>query len=131
MAKTRYVPPVQGKIGMIADSLFLLVLVYGALLAPLLIDFSSTEEADSASAQIESAPATWESLGQNLVMQEQWEKLGVPLEDAEAIINDKFDYTIHPVPLITIAVIIIAYFFFLLKVSDREYRQVINEKFGD
>ena len=130
MAKTRYVPPVQGKYGMIADSLFLLVLVYGALLAPLLFDFSSDDEV-AVTAVEETAAPTWESLGQNPVMQEQWEKLGVPLEDAEVIINDKFDYTIHPLPLIAIALIIISYFIFLLKVSDREYREVINEKFGD
>ena len=131
MAKTRYVPPVQGKFGMIVDSLFLLLLVYGALLAPLLIDLSSAEEDEQTAVQIESPPATWESLGQNPVMQQQWEKLGVPLEDAETIINDKFDYTIHPLSLITIVVIIIGYFFFLLRISDREYRQVISEKFDD
>ena len=131
MAKTRYVPPVQGKFGMIADSLFLLLLVYGALLAPLLFDFSGGGEAEQTIVQAETVPTTWESLGQNPVMQQQWEKLGVPLEDAEAIINDKFDYTIRPLSLITIIAIIIGYFFFLLKISDREYRQVISEKFDD
>lgn len=128
MAKTTYEPPVQGKLGMIIDSIFLLGMVYLALLMPLIMDFSSSEAVTPSATETE---LTWESLGQNDIMQTQWEKLGVSLEDAEVIINDKFDYTIHPLPLISIAVIIIGYFFFLLRVSDKEYREVINERFDE
>lgn len=128
MAKTTYEPPVQGKLGMIIDSIFLLGMVYLALLMPLIMDFSSSEAVAPSATETE---LTWESLGQNDIMQTQWEKLGVSLEDAEVIINDKFDYTIHPLPLISIAVIIIGYFFFLLRVSDKEYREVINERFDE
>lgn len=129
MANTPYEPPVQGRFGMIIDSIFLLGMVYIALLMPLIMDFSSPEE--EANTPATETILTWDSLGQNEVMQTQWEKLGVSLEDAEVIINDKFDYTIHPLPLISIAVIIIGYFYFLLRVSDKEYREVINEKFGE
>lgn len=135
MVTERYVPPVQGKLGMVLDSLFLLALVYAALLLPLLGSTSYGEEATPARAEaasIDALPATsWESLDQNPVMQEQWRKLGLSLEQADAIIEDKFDYTIRPLSLGAIAVIIVGYFFFLLRISDREYREVIRERFGD
>jgi hypothetical protein len=130
MAKTPYEPPVQGRVGMIIDSIFLLGMVYLALLMPLIMDFSSSEEVAPSTTAADSI-VTWESLGQNQIMQTQWERLGVTLEDAEVIINDKFDYTIHPISLVSISVIIVGYFFFLLRVSDKEYREVINERFGE
>lgn len=127
MAKQRYNPPIQSKAGMIFDSIFLLALVYVALLLPLVVDFSGEEEAAVTTEEVQ-AP-TWESLGQNQVMQEQWGKLGVEVEDAAAIINDKFDYTIEPIPLLGTALVIIGYFIFMLRTSDKEYREVIAEKF--
>ncbi len=127
MAKQIYKPPVQGKAGMVFDSIFLLALVYVALLLPLVVDFSGEEASAEVTEEVQ-AP-TWESLGQNKVMQEQWEKLGIKVEDAAAIINDKFDYTIEPVSLIGTALVLIGYFVFMLRISDKEYREVIAEKF--
>ncbi len=125
-----YNPPKQGTFGQIVDSIFLLVLVYAALLMPLVVDFSGDEAAVEA-AVIEDVIPTWESLGQNETMQAQWEGLGIGVEEAAVIINDKFDYSIDPVSLILTALVIIGYFFFLFKVSDREYREVLSEKFGE
>ena len=42
----------------------------------------------------------------------------------------KFNYEVEPLSLgITVAVIA-GYFFFMLRVSDRQYREVIDERFG-
>jgi hypothetical protein len=73
---------------------------------------------------------TWESLGQNEVMQQQWEKLGYDPAEAAELINERFDYTIEPWSLALTAAILIGYFLFVLKFSDKEYREVIDERFG-
>jgi len=123
-----YQPPKQSTMGQIVDSIFLLALVYVALLMPLVVDFGGDEEAEN-QAVVETAAPTWESLGQNETMQAQWEGLGVSVEDAAAIINDKFDYTIDPISLILTIVVIVGYFFLLFRISDKEYKEVIKEKF--
>jgi hypothetical protein len=62
-------------------------------------------------------------------MQAQWEKLGYSVEGAAAIITQPFDYTIDYVGIIITAVVILGYFVFMLRMSEKEYRQVIAEKF--
>ncbi|MDH4456062.1 MAG: hypothetical protein QE262_00755, partial [Candidatus Methylopumilus sp.] len=84
----------------------------------------------AAGAAAEVVKPTWESLQLSPVVQEQWEKLGYDAEKAAALINTRFDYTIDPTWLAITAVVLIGYFVFMLKVSDKEYREVIAEKFG-
>ena len=62
-------------------------------------------------------------------MQAQWEKLGYTVETAADIITQPFDYTIDTAGLLITGVVIIGFFVFLVVMSDREYRQVIAEKF--
>ena len=62
-------------------------------------------------------------------MQAQWEKLGYSVEGAAEIITQPFDYTIDYVGIIITAVVILGYFVFMLRMSEKEYRQVIAEKF--
>jgi hypothetical protein len=62
-------------------------------------------------------------------MQAQWEKLGYTVETAADIITQPFDYTIDTGGLVITAIVIIGFFVFLVIMSDREYRQVIAEKF--
>lgn len=124
----KYEPPKQGKGGQLFDSLFILVLVYASLLAPLFIDFSG---GDGGGGDAAATAHTWESLGQNATMQAQWEKLGFDAQSASEIILSRFDYTIDPLHLIITAVVLIGYFVLMLRLSDREYRDVINEKFGN
>lgn len=123
---SKYVPKIQPKRGQLFDSLFILVLVYVSLYIPLFLesDVKSAEETSTAQVQ------TWESLGVSAVEQQQWQKLGYDEAGAAEIINDKFDYTIDPFMLAITALVIIGYFFFMLRVSDRQYREVIDEKFG-
>lgn len=124
----KYTPPTQSGFGQFFDSIFLLVAVYVSLLIPIVVDFSGDEAAEGSTAAV---THTWESLGQNATMQAQWEKLGMDVNSAAEIITNRFDYTIDPVSLILTAVVIIGYFVFLLKVSDREYREVLDEKFDN
>ena len=123
-----YVPPVQKGFGQLVDSLFLLVLVYCSLLAPLLLK-APDKQPDPA--QAVKTQVSWQTLGQNPTMQAQWQKLGFDAEQAKPIITTRFDYTIDPVSLIVTALVIVGYFVFVLRVSDKQYRQVIAEKFPE
>lgn len=120
----RYDPPKQSGIGQFFDSIFLLALVYLALFAPLVLGLTG-----SGATSVIPEELSWESLGQNAAMQAQWEKLGYTAESAAEIITHRFDYSIDPLMLIVTAAVVIGYFVFLVRVSDKEYREVIREKF--
>jgi len=124
----RYDPPKQSGGGQLFDSLFILVLVYASLLLPLLgvFDFGGGGDETAAAETVH----TWQSLGQNAVMQGQWEKLGYGPQEAAVIILDRFDYTIDPIALILTAIVLVGYFLMMFRLSDREYREVLNEKFN-
>jgi hypothetical protein len=125
---SEYVPPVQKGFGQLVDSLFLLVLVYASLLAPLLLKApdKQPDPAETAKTQV-----SWQTLGQNPTMQAQWQKLGYDTAQAKPIITTKFDYEVDPVSLIVTVLVIVGYFMFVLRVSDKQYRQVIAEKFPE
>jgi hypothetical protein len=111
----------------LVDSVFLLVLVYCSLLAPLLLKAPEKPvQADAARTQV-----SWRELGQNPAMEAQWRKLGYDSEQARPIVTSKFNYEIEPVSLTVTALVIVGYFVFVLRVSDRQYRQVIAEKFKE
>jgi hypothetical protein len=126
MKKENYVPPVQGWFGQVFDSLFILVLVFASLLAPLLL---KTEAAKGAVAGA-TPKISWASLHLPAVEQAQWIKLGYSPDKAAALIGNKFDYGIDWPALGITALVIVGYFIFMLKVSDKQYREVIDEKFG-
>jgi hypothetical protein len=63
-------------------------------------------------------------------MQEQWEKLGYTAETAADLITKRFDYTINPLALVLTVVAVFGYFWFVVRFSQKEYREVIDEKFG-
>jgi len=121
-----YIPKIQHKRGQLIDSLFILVLVYVSLYIPLFLESDTKSAEETVTVQ----SYTWESLGVSAVEQEQWQKLGYDEAAAAEIINDKFDYTIDPLMLAITALVIIGYFFFVIRISDRQYREVIEEKFG-
>jgi hypothetical protein len=120
----KYVPPEQGHGGQIVDSVFILLLVFGALFLPIQLGLTG------GGTKIE-APSTltWDTLGQNRAMQEQWEKLGYTPETAAPFITERFDYTIKPAWFFITFVVIAGYFVFLFRHSEKEYREVIREKF--
>lgn len=123
---SKYQPPKQRRSGQIIDCVFILALVYVCLLMPLLMGGgASTYVVPGAKEN-----PTWESLHQNATMQAQWQKLGINAQQAGEMINTRFNYTINPWTLGLTLIVIVGYFVFLLKLSDKEYREVINEKFG-
>ena len=122
--KKFYEPPKQPAAGQIFDSVFLLILIYLVLLAPLLLGLTAGNTVTQMPEVV-----TWESLGQNPTMVAQWEKLGFTMDEAAVLIAERFDYTINPIPLIITALVVIGYFVMLLVMSDKEYREVIAEKF--
>lgn len=122
----RYVPPVQSKFGQIIDVIVLVVLSLGALFAPLWLGL-----AGSSKVPVPVENPTWESLGQNPVMVEQWNKLGfADAASAADMITARYDYSFSLVNLVVMVVVIVGYFAMMIRFSDIEYREVIAEKFG-
>ena len=136
-----YSPPKQSIPGQLFDVAFLLVLVFGALFLPIWLGIAVPSRVEKLPAGVSYTLAadkttkqwtglSWEKLGQNPVMQAQWTKLGYTKESAADIITMPFDYTIDVGGVVVTGLVILAYFSFLLWMSDREYKQVIAEKFG-
>lgn len=123
----RYTPPEQSKIGQLIDVVVLMGLSLGALFVPLRLGLSGA-------AKVIAAPVenpTWETLGQNPAQSAQYEALGYTPATAHDIILARFDYSFEWTSLILMAVLIIGYFVIMLRLSEQEYKDVINEKFGE
>jgi Ca2+/H+ antiporter len=128
-------------LGQFIDSAFLMALVYIALLMPILLGLTGGEtksvlpegvvRTEAADGTVAWEGLSWEALDQNPTMQAQWEKLGYDLESAAELITTRFDYEIKPFALLITAAVIIGYFVFLVIMSEKEYREVIAERFGD
>lgn len=121
-----YEPPKQSLSGQIIDVVVILALVFGALWAPAMLGLTG---AGTVTSQL--ADPTWEKLGQNSTMQQAWEKLGIDVKDAAPIILTRFDYKIDAVPFIITMLLVIGYFVFVIRYSQRQYRDVVRERFGD
>lgn len=124
---TKYRAPVQGKIGQIVDVVVLLIMAIGALYIPLWLKMAGSSKVPQPTVD-----PTWESLGQNPVMVEQWNKLGFADPAAASdMITARFDYSFSVGALVALIVIIVGYYIILLRFSEKEYREVIAEKFGE
>jgi hypothetical protein len=140
----RYIPPQQSRGGQIFDVILLLFLVFIALFAPLWFEIAvpsrvvnenmpgikveKTTDAEGVET-VTFSGATWETLGQNPTMAAQWEKLGHTPETAVEIIARPFKYDIDYEGILVTAIVILAYYGFVLWASKKEYREVIREKF--
>ena len=123
----QYIPPKQGKLGQIIDVVVLLVLALGSLYIPLWLGLAGSSKI----ANVQEAP-TWESLGQTPLMVERWTALGYPdAASAADIITSRFDYSFSPINLVVMMIVLIGYFVMLIRFSEKEYREVIAEKFGN
>ena len=121
----RYTPPEQSRVLQVVDIVFLLIAIFGALWLPLELKLAGAEKAIT---KIENP--TWESLQQTPAQVAQWEKLGYDAAKAHDVIQNRFNYDIHWGALIIMTLVVLGYFIFLFRASDREYREVIEEKFG-
>ncbi|WP_428424532.1 hypothetical protein [Pararhizobium sp.] len=121
-----YKPPKQSFAGQIFDVITLLVLTVGALYLPLYLGL-----AGAAKTPAPIANPTWETLGQNATEQQQWAALGITdPAAANDIITARFDYSFSWIALVVMAILVIGYFVLVVRLSDREYRDVIAERFG-
>lgn len=122
-----YKPPQQSLAGQIFDVITLLVLTVGALYLPLYLGLAGAAKTPT---PIENP--TWEALGQNATEQQQWTALGITdPAAANDIITARFDYSFSWAALLVMAVLVIGYFVMVVRLSDKEYRDVIQERFGD
>ena len=135
----KYVPPKQGVASQLFDVASLLALVFGALFLPIWLKIAVPSRVEklppgvSYQTQADGTKKwnglTWEKLGQNPTMQQQWKKLGYSKEQAADIITQPFQYDIDVGGVAITAIVMIGYFIFMLKMSEKEYREVIAEKF--
>jgi hypothetical protein len=122
----KYIPPEQPKSMQVFDIVFLIVAILAALWLPLKAGWAGA----SKSIDVIENP-TWETLKQTPAMVEQWVKLGyADAASAHDIIQNKFHYSIDWLELIVMAAVVIGYFVFVFRASDKEYRDVIDEKFN-
>ena len=122
----KYTPPEQPKVMQIVDIVFLVVAVFAALWLPLKAGWAGASKSIDAVAD-----PTWETLGQTPAQAEQWVKLGyADAAAAHDIIRNHFHYDIDWLQLVLMTAVLVGYFVFLFKASDKEYREVIDEKFN-
>ena len=152
-------PPRQSRFGQLIDAAVILIMVFLALYIPLEMELAGAEKGDwlpgtftveqgadgatvlksdnglvktiAADGTVTFENLTWEAVEQNAVMQAQWGKLGYDLQAAAEAITKRYDYSFDWIWLILTLAAIGGYFLYLVKQSDKEYRQVIAEKFGD
>jgi hypothetical protein len=139
MVKQKYQPLKQSVFGQIIDAALVLIAVFLALWVPLALNLAGAStrtilpagvtQQTAADGTVTFPGATWENLGQNAVMQKQWEALGYDVNSAAALITQWFDYSFSWGMLVLTTIAVIAYFGFLLFYSDKEYKEVIAEKF--
>ncbi len=155
----KYTPPKQPLGWQFFDAAVILLLVWAALYFPLYFELAGASKGDwlpgsvtvsqaedgstvltsdnglikrtDAEGNVTFENLTWETLAQNPTMQAQWEKLGYDLEGAAGAITLRYDYSFDWLWLILTLAAVGGYFLFLIKQSDKEYREVIAEKFGD
>ena len=121
-----YNPPKQGKASQLFDVIVLVVLTVGSLFVPLWLNMAGA--AKSVANPVENP--TWEALGQNAAQAAKYEALGFTPETAHDLILARFDYSFSIAALLTMIVVIVLYYFLILRFSEVEYREVISEKFG-
>ncbi|MEO8245050.1 MAG: hypothetical protein ABI832_22420 [bacterium] len=121
----KYTPPIQSKASQFIDVLVVLVLTIVTLYLPTWMKLAGASKVPN---PVENP--TWESLGQNAAMVEKWNQLGYPdAASAAETITARFDYSFTAFNLIAMIVVIVGYYVIMLRYSETEYRDVINEKF--
>ena len=123
----RYIPPKQSKLSQLFDVVVLLALTFGALYTPLYLGLAGGSKTTP-----EIVDPTWESLGQNATQIAQYKALGfTDAAEVAPIIGARYDYSFSWIALIVMVLVIIGYYVIILRLSEKEYREVIAEKFDD
>lgn len=123
----RYTPPKQSKFSQLLDVVVLLALTFGALYTPLYLGLAGGSKSAP-----ELVDPTWESLGQNATQIAQYKALGfTDAAEVAPIIAARYDYSFSWIALIIMVLVVIGYYVIVLRLSEKEYREVIAEKFND
>lgn len=132
--RSPYEPPKQSMRGQFVDALLILALVFGALFATTYV----TNAGDDGAATGQETVQPLSQLDLTAAERQQYAKMiDAGMADLESVNEavrannaslDKYDIAIFP--LIAVFGILILYLAFVYRVSFREYREVINEKFG-
>jgi hypothetical protein len=121
----KYTPPNQPRALQWLDIIVVVAAIFLALWLPLKAGWAGNSKVVE---KIDNP--TWETLGQTPAQVAQWNKLGyADAASAHDIIQSKWDYSINWLQLILLTVALVGYFVFLFRASDKEYRDVIDEKF--
>ncbi len=122
----KYTPPEQPRILQLFDVACLILAIFAALWLPLRAGWAGVSKSID---KIDNP--TWEALKQTPAQVEQWVKLGYPdAASAHDVIQNHYNYTIDWTQLLIMVVVVVGYFLFLFRASAKEYRDVIDEKFG-
>jgi hypothetical protein len=122
----KYTPPAQSRVLQLFDVVCLIGAIFLALWFPLWMGWAGVSKSID---KIDNP--TWDALKQTPAQVEQWVKLGyADAAAAHDVIQNRFHYSIDWLQLIIMAAVVIGYFVFLFRASEREYRDVIDEKFG-
>ena len=122
----KYNPPEQSKAMQWVDIIFVVAAIFFALWFPLYMGWAGISKVME---KIDNP--TWEALKQTPAQVEQWVKLGyADAAAAHDLIQNKWDFSINWVELVLLTIALVGYFVFLFKASDKEYRDVIDEKFN-
>lgn len=122
----KYTPPEQSKFAQWFDIAFVVAAIFFALWFPLYMGWAGISKVME---KIDNP--TWEALKQTPAQVEQWVKLGyADAAAAHDLIQNKWDFSINWVQLVLLTIALVGYFVFLFKASDKEYREVIDEKFN-
>ena len=121
-----YVPPAQSALGQFFDSMFFLALVVRRLFAPLYFGL-----AGGGKTRLEFADKT---RGRAWVRTPSCRRGGRssatrPRRPHDMIVS-RFDYSFDLTALSVTALVVIVYFVFVFRLSAKEYRDVIAERFG-
>lgn len=123
---SKYTPPSESRVQQLFDIAVVVGSIFVALWFPLYMGWVGNEKVMETIAN-----PTWESLKQTPAQVEQWVKLGfTDAASAHDIIQNRWEYSVNWKQLGMLAFVLISYFVFLFRASDREYRDVIDEKFG-
>jgi hypothetical protein len=131
-----YEPPVQSKRGQLLDAATVLVLIFATLFVTTFIAQQSETESEAAAtaaparelADLPVSPAEREQF-QKLIDSGTTDLAGVTAAvEANQAGADKYDFSVGA--LIGTAALLAVYLAFVYRASFREYREVIDEKFG-
>jgi hypothetical protein len=131
-ARTIYEPPRQGRRGQLLDAVVILVLIFATLFVTTYL--TSEDASGAAPAQVQSVNDLPVTPGERVQYQKMIDSgtADLPTIAADVAANqprsDK--YEIDVLALLGTAVLLALYLGFVYRASFREYREVIEEKFG-